>query len=175
MLRRHVSPHDKGAKHSEARTTTHHILLSEDIKKIDEQESSDLSPFRIVLSDRKALAIHREHNVSCAARSSVKGLPAPPRNSECRARSARAKQLCSEAAQGGRSWRCPGGAGDPQRRRRRVVDNIKGAKHHGVVLSIEFGAAKLHKVGGFIHTLKTVQRSCTGSSTQLLSLQLRHG
>ena len=63
MLRRHVSPHDKGAKHSEARTTTHHILLSEDIKKIDEQESSDLSPFRIVLSDRKALAIHREHNV----------------------------------------------------------------------------------------------------------------
>ena len=125
MLRRHVSPHDKGAKHSEARTTTHHILLSEDIKKIDEQESSDLSPFRIVLSDRKALAIHREHNVSCAARSSVKGLPAPPRNSECRARSARAKQLCSEAAQGGRSWRCPGGAGDPQRRRRRVVDNIK--------------------------------------------------
>ena len=59
MLRRHVSPHDKGAKHSEARTTTHHILLSEDIKKIDEQESSDLSPFRIVLSDRKALAIHR--------------------------------------------------------------------------------------------------------------------
>ena len=55
-----------------------------------------------------------------------------------------------------------------------MVDNIKGAKHHGVVLSIEFGAAKLHKVGGFIHTLKTVQRSCTGSSTQLLSLQLRH-
>ena len=67
------------------------ILLSKDIGWhllfiYNESESFDLSPFRTVLSDRKALAIHREHNVRLEVKGNKLPPQAPPRYSECRGR-----------------------------------------------------------------------------------------
>ena len=62
-------------------TTQRHWLAPTFLKG---EESLGISPFRIDLLDRKALATHREHNVRLRVTATQSPPQAPPRFSECR-------------------------------------------------------------------------------------------